>query len=373
MDITQELNATEKEIAAHTLYYLGFNLVSGLGPVKLHRLIEYCGSVETAWHASVADLMAAGIDAKTSNALLKARGKLNLEAEFERVQQAGLSIVTIKDSSYPRLLAQAPNAPPLLYIRGSLSTEDDWALAVVGTRSPSSYGKEATRHIVAGLAQSGVTIVSGMAMGIDSIAHTTALETNGRTIAVLGCGLDIIYPDRNKPLAEEIVERGAIISDYPLGTKPHASNFPPRNRIISGLTLGTLVIEAGQRSGALITVEFALEQGRDVFAVPGSIFNKTSAGTHQLLRNGAGLVSCAEDILEELNLTTLAVQQEMAIALPEDPTEASILEHLTKEPQHIDLLSRATGLPTAVVSATLAIMELKGFVRQAGTMEYVLR
>ncbi len=361
------------EDLTHTHYYLGFNLVAGLGPVRQQRLVEHCGSLQAAWHAPRDDIIAAGIDGKTANALVKARNDLDLEAVMERVHRADVHIVTIEDEDYPRLLAQAPQAPPLLYVRGALSPNDDWALAVVGTRSPTTYGKEATRHVVTGLAQNGVTIVSGLAIGIDTIAHTAALEAGGRTIAVLGCGVDILYPERNKKLAQQITEYGAIISDYPLGTRPHAANFPPRNRIISGITLGTLVVEAGEQSGALITVNFALEQGRDVFAIPGSIFNRTSAGTHRLIRNGACLTTSAEDILEELNLTTLTVQQEIATALPVDPTEAAVLEYLTKEPQHIDMVSRVSGMPVAQLSSTLAMLELKGYVRQAGNMEYVRR
>jgi DNA processing protein len=336
-------------------------------------LIEHCGSIEAAWNASNADLAAAGIDARTRASLQKTRRERDLDAELVRIEQAGLTVVTREDPTYPRLLAEAPNAPPLLYIRGHLDPQDDWAIAVVGTRSPTTYGKEVTRYIVSELAQNGVTIVSGLAIGIDSVAHTTALEAGGRTIGVLGCGLDRIYPERNKNLADQLLEQGALVSDYSLGTRPHAANFPPRNRIISGLTLGTLVIEAGVQSGALITVNFALDQGRDVFAVPGSIFNRTSAGTHTLIRNGAVLVNSAADILEELHLTTLTTQQEVVAALPEDPTEAALLDYLSKEPLHIDLISRISGMSVALVSSTLAILELKGFVRQAGNMEYVRR
>ncbi len=357
----------------HTRYYVGCNLVSGLGPIRLQRLIEHCGSIEAAWNASNADLAAAGIDARTRASLQKTRRERDLDAELVRIEQAGLTVVTREDPTYPRLLAEAPNAPPLLYIRGHLDPQDDWAIAVVGTRSPTTYGKEATRYIVSELAQNGVTIVSGLAIGIDSVAHMTALEAGGRTIGVLGCGLDRIYPERNKNLADQLLEQGALVSDYPLGTHPHAANFPPRNRIISGLTLGTLVVEAGVQSGALITVNFALDQGRDVFAVPGSIFNRTSVGTHSLIRNGAMLVNSAADILEELHLTTLTTQQEVVAALPKDPTEAALLDYLSKEPLHIDFISRISGMSIALVSSTLAILELKGFVRQAGNMEYVRR
>lgn len=358
-------------VPPHTRYYLGFNLVQGVGPVRLARLIEHCGSVEHAWNASADDMAAAGLDQKTMNALRKARTDIDLEAALEQVARAGVDLLTIEDADYPRLLAQIDHPPPLLYVRGAFAETDGWAMAVVGTRSPSTYGKEATRHIVSELARNGLTIVSGLAVGIDSIAHTAALEAGGRTIGVLGCGIDIVYPERNKKLATQIVENGAIISEYPIGTRPVAANFPPRNRIISGASLGTLVVEAPTESGALITVEFALDQGRDVFAVPGSIFHHTSGGTNRLIQNGAALVSSAEDVLDALNLMSLPVQQEFAAILPEDPTEAALLQHLSAEPQHIDTLCRASGMPPALVSSTLAMLELKGNARHVGNMEYV--
>lgn len=359
---------------SHARYYLGFNLVPGMGPVRLARLIERCGTVADAWnHATPDDLAAAGVDAKTSAAVVHARRTYNLDDELERLFQAHITLLSLESPDYPRLLAQIPHPPPLLYVRGSLSNADDWALAVVGTRSPTSYGKEATRHLVAPLAQGGVTIVSGLAMGIDTVAHTTALEAGGRTIAVLGCGVDVAYPERNRKLAAQIIEQGALVSEYPMQTRPNAANFPPRNRIISGLSLGTLIVEAGERSGALITKEFALDQGRDVFVVPGSIFSQKSKGVHGLLRDGAALATCADDVLQTLNLTTLSVQQEMILEMPGDPTEAALLEHLTREPQHIDALCRTSGMPTSLVSSTLALLELKGYVRHVGNMEYVRR
>ncbi len=361
------------EIAAHTRYYLGFNLTPGMGPVRVAQLIAQCGTAEAAWHASTTDLAAAGIEGKTSAALLHTRSTRNLDDELQRVLDAGVSLLTLEDADYPELLAQIPHPPPLLYMRGALAPPDDWALAVVGTRSPTSYGKEATRSMVTDLAQGGLTIVSGLALGIDAIAHTAALEASGRTLAVLGSGVDVIYPERNRNLAEQILENGAIISEYPLQTRPTAANFPPRNRIISGLTLGTLIVEAGEQSGAHITVNFALDQGRDVFAVPGSIFSLKSKGVHQLIRNGAELVTGADDILEALNLTRLPVQQEMVAALPEDPTEAALLRVLSAEPQHVDALCRASGMQVSVVSSALALMELKGYARHVGNMEYVRR
>lgn len=355
-----------------TRYYLGFNLVNGIGPARLERLLEHCGSVEAAWHADINVLSAAGLDPKSMAALLAVRRQIDLDAELERVAQSGITILTREDPRYPDALAQIPAPPPLIYVRGQLSAVDAWSVAVVGTRSPSMYGREAAYRLVSDLSGAGVSIVSGLAIGIDTIAHTTALECGGRTIAVLASGLDLIYPERNRGLAAQIIEHGALISEFPLGTKPTPQLFPVRNRIISGLSLGTLVIEAGEKSGALITARYALEQGRDVFAVPGQIYSPKSAGPHQLIRDGAGLVTCGQDLLDALNLTSAVSQQEVQMSLPEDATEAALLEQISYEPQHIDEIRRQCNLSITTVSSTLAIMELKGLVRQAGPMQYVL-
>jgi DNA processing protein len=257
----------------HTRYYLGFNLVNGIGPARLDRLIEHYGSVEAAWRADAAELMAAGLDAKTAAALLKAQRTIDLDAELERVERAGMQLITREDAGYPAALAQIPAPPPLLYVRGQISGVDDWSVAVVGTRSPTTYGREVTRRLVGELAAAGVTVVSGLAIGVDTIAHAAALEAGGRTIAVLGSGLDQVYPERNRALAEQIETSGALISEFPLGTRPTPQLFPVRNRIISGLSLGTLVVEAGEKSRAnyLITDDGAAYQpsrSRGIFARP---------------------------------------------------------------------------------------------------------
>jgi DNA processing protein len=317
-------------------------------------------------------MQAAGLDARSCEALLKAQRALDLDAELERAERAGVELITREHASYPPALAHIPSPPPLLYVRGRLAEADRWSVAVVGTRSPTSYGKEAARHLAGDLASSGITIVSGLAIGIDTIAHHAALEQSGRTLAVLASGLDQVYPERNRALAERIVASGALVSEFPIGTRPIPQLFPVRNRLISGLSLGTLVAEAGVQSGALITVRYALEQGRDVFAVPGQIFSPKSAGPNQLIRDGATIVGQAEDILEALNLTARATQQEVQIAFPDDPTELALLGILSYQPQHVDELRIASGLPIADVSATLALLELKGLIRQAGAMQYVL-
>lgn len=355
-----------------TRYYLGFNLTPGIGPARLGRLIELFGSVKAAWEAPTGNLIAVGLEAKSIEALLATRARLDLDAELARAEQLGVRLLCIEDEAYPMLLRQIPQPPPLLYVRGTLANTDDWALAVVGTRGPTDYGKEVTRRLVTELASAGVTIISGLALGIDARAHQAALEANGRTIAVLACGVDVPYPETNRALAERITASGALVSEFPLGLAPIPNNFPARNRLISGLARGTLVVEAGEPSGALITVEFALEQGREVFAVPGPIHSSKSAGTNKLIRNGAALVSSAADILQDLNWTAATAQQEARQALPEDPIEAALLGLIGYEPRHIDELGREAGFAAPAASAALAMLELKGFIRQAGPMQYVL-
>ncbi|RRR77468.1 MAG: DNA-protecting protein DprA [Candidatus Viridilinea halotolerans] len=356
----------------HLRYYLGFNLVPGIGPARLARLQGYCGSLADAWHADAFELAAAGLEAKASAALVAARARLDLDAELERVAAAGVTLLCLDDPGYPRLLREIPGAPPLLYVRGALTAADDWAVAVVGTRAPTTYGRDATLRFSGELARAGVTVVSGLALGIDTVAHEAAIDAEGRTLAVLGCGVDQPYPERNRRLAARIIEQGALISDYPLGTMPIPANFPPRNRIISGLSRGCLVVEAGERSGALITVGFALEQGRDVFALPGPIFSRQSVGCNRLIRDGAGLVTNAQDLLADLELTTASVQREARTEIPGDPAEAALLQLLSYEPTAIDELGRAAGLSAPATAAALALLELRGLARQAAPMLYVL-
>jgi DNA processing protein len=346
--------------------------VAGIGAARLRALLDYFGDLEVAWNAAAHDLQQAGLDRRSTTNLLKARGKLDLDAEAERLERAQIRLFTWDDLDYPKNLRQVYNAPPVLYVRGSIEKRDEWAVAVVGTRRASVYGKEAARMMATGLAQAGVTVVSGLARGIDTVAHQASLDAGGRTLAVLGCGVDVVYPAQNARLAAQIVERGALVSEYALGTRPDGRNFPPRNRIISGLTLGTVVVEADMGSGARITSGFAAEQGREVFAVPGSVFAKGSRGTNELIQQGAKMVCNVRDILEELNLTMVSEQAQARAVIPENETEAVLLDHLSAEPVHVDRLGRAVQLPIAKVTSTLALMELKGMVRQVGGMSYVL-
>lgn len=354
-------------------YWLGFNFVKGIGPAKIQALLDFFGTIGAAWQANEFQLRQIGIDGRTIESFLKMRDELDLDGELARLQEKGIWLLVWDSPLYPRYLREAHNAPPLLFGQGELIEADRWAVAVVGTRRLTAYGRQVTHELVGGLVRSNVTIVSGLAKGIDSIAHEVAVDMGGRTIAVLGSGLDNIYPAQNRALADRILAgHGAIISEYALGVKPDAKNFPPRNRIISGLSLGVLVVEAGARSGALITANFALEQNREVFAVPGNINSPASKGTNRLIQQGAKPVLDVEDILEELNLTMVLDQVAVQQAVPDSAEEALLLNHLSRQPIHIDILSRECGLPTAMVSSTLTLMELKGMVQQVGGMNYVL-
>ena len=353
-------------------YWIGFSLIPGIGRVKLSLLEAYFGDLGRAWHASAAELRSAGLDAKSVETIITLRSRISLDAELEKLERHKVKVITGDDPGYPPRLKEIYDYPPLLYVRGTLIPEDEWAIAVVGTRRASIYGRQVTEEIVADLVRNKITITSGLAKGIDSIAHRTALEVGGRTIAVAGCGLDIVYPSDHVALARQIMEQGALISEFPLGTRPKAEHFPQRNRIISGMSLGVLAIEAGEKSGAMITAHWAVEQNRDVFAVPGSIFSPASKGTNRLIQEGAKLVRNCADILEELNLTMMPQQLEMKEVVPTTDTESQLLGCLSREAIHIDDICRHSGLPIAAVSSTLTMLELRGLAKQVGGMNYVL-
>jgi DNA processing protein len=339
--------------------------------VRLRALIAAFGDVKSAWLASESDLLALRINQRALDNLLRTRRQEDLDLLLKRLDEQNVQALTWDSPDYPSLLAQIPDAPPVIFVRGTLMPADEWSVAIVGTRKVTPYGREVVRRLAADLAHAQVTVVSGLARGIDGMAHRVALDGGGRTIAVLGSGVDVIYPPEHRQLADSIVENGAVISDYPMGAQPEAANFPPRNRLISGLSLGTVVIEAGLRSGALITADFALEQGRDVFAVPGSILSPGSAGCNRLIRDGAHVVTEISDILEVLQLDQVPEKQAARMTLPGSPAEAALFQHLTAEPQHLDELARASDMAVAVVSSTLVMMELKGMVRQVGRLQYV--
>ena len=353
-------------------YWIGFSFIPSIGGVRLNRLEAHFGNLEDAWKAGPDEFIRAGLDKNVVRAIVSWRPRVDLEAEMEKLERYGVQALTWHDALYPSRLKEIHDHPPVLYIRGSLLPEDEWCLAVVGTRRASAYGRQVTEEIVADLAGSRITVASGLAKGIDSIAHRSALDAGGRSIAVFAHGLDIVYPSENTSLAQRIVQHGALISEFPLGTRPKPEYFPRRNRIISGISLGVLIVEAGTTSGALITASLALEQNREVLAVPGSILSPASRGTNRLIQEGAKLVRDYRDILEELNLGAVAQQIEMKEVLPESDTESLLLKQLSAEPTHVDEVCRASGLPVSTVSSTLAMMELKGLVRTIGSMKYVL-
>lgn len=352
-------------------YWVGFNYVHGIGPVRFAALQAAFGDLERAWHASPAALRGAGLDSRTIDALLEARNDLDLDAELQRIESQGFSVYTVEDDRYPSRLREIVQPPPLIYAWGSLEERDQWAVGIVGTRRPSSYGRIVAEEVATALAQQGLTIVSGLARGIDGIAHRAALEAGGRSIAVLGSGLANIYPPEHKELASAMVERGAVVSEYSLDTSPEGRNFPPRNRIISGLSLGVVVIEAGRTSGALITADFAADQGRDVFAVPGDITRHQSAGTNYLIQQGAFPLTDALDVLEVLNLAVVEKEVQLELDMPDNPTERKLLEALGRQPMHVDEIRSRSSLTPSEVSAGLAMLEIKGRVKQVGGMHFV--
>jgi DNA processing protein len=294
-----------------------------------------------------------------------------LEKVWKKIESQHIHILTWEDEAYPQRLKEIDQPPPVLYIRGDYLPDDLFAVAIVGTRRVTPYGRQITEELSSFLVANGITVISGLARGVDSIAHQTALKAGGRTIGVLGSGVDKIYPPEHRALAEKMIGQGAIISDYAPGTPPDASNFPPRNRIISGLSLAVVVIEAGETSGALITAEFAAEQGREVFAVPGSILAPQSKGTNKLIQNGALPLLSVNDLMQALDLTRMGEQKTARKIIPADETEARLMNVLGVEPMHVDEIRNQTELPIEKVSATLALMELKGMVRQVGGMNYV--
>jgi len=353
------------------MYWVGLNLVKGIGSVRFKALVDAFGDPEAAWNASPEAWLDAGLSQKIVESFQRVRKGVSLEQISDRLQSLGASVLTWDDAGYPRRLKEIDQPPPVLYVRGELLPEDEWAVAIVGTRRVTAYGRQVTEEVATALAHSGVTIVSGLARGVDSISHQAAVNAGGRTLAVLGNGVDQVYPPENRRLADQIMQHGALVSDYPLGTQPDGINFPPRNRIISGLSIAVIIVEAGITSGALITATFAAEQGRDVFAVPGNINAPQSQGTNRLIRDGAQPLLSPQDVLETLNLTMVTEHRAVQVALPADPVEARLFKLLSHEPMHVDEIRAQADMPIETVSATLAMMELKGMVRQVGGMNYV--
>jgi len=369
--ITYHSSIVNRKSKMDKRYWVGFNLVKGIGAVRLRALREHFGDLSLAWQAPLDALQAAGLSQKIAERVIQARASVDLDGFMEQIAAQGIQVLTWEDEAYPACLKEIDQPPPILYLRGELTIEDSWAVAVVGTRRVTAYGRQVTEELASYLAQNGVTVVSGLARGVDAIAHQAALKAGGRTLAVMGNGVDRIYPPEHRALAEQILASGALLSDYAPGTPPEGANFPPRNRLISGLSLAVVVVEAGETSGALITAQFAVDQGREVFAVPGNILAPQSKGTNRLIQQGAHPLLSARDVLEALNLTRVSEQRLVRRALPADEVETQVLNVLAREPLHVDEIRNQTGLPIERVSATLVMMELKGMVRQVGGMNYV--
>ncbi len=353
-------------------HWVALSMAPGVGSVLFRRLVEACGSPGEVFKASRKDLtQVEGIGPKVAASLRRFDWKQRVDQELQGLGKMGARILTWDQEEYPSRLKQIYDPPPLLYLLGSSVPEDGIAVAVVGSRYPTQYGKAAAERIARGLSQQRVTVISGLARGVDSCAHRSALSAGGRTIAVLGCGLDIIYPPENKELFDRVAAGGAILSEFPLGTPPDSDHFPIRNRVISGLSLGIVVVEATLRSGSLITARFALEQGREVFAVPGNVDSARSAGTNRLIREGAKLVMRAEDILEEILPPLQRTTPELPVQPQISEEENRVFSVLGREPMHIDQVIAKSALPSSKVSALLLALELAGHVKQLPGMRFV--
>jgi DNA processing protein len=330
------------------------------------------GTLAEAWRAGRSELKEAGLDSRTVRQITEERQNIDPDTEWARLENANVQALTWNDPAYPSRLREIPDPPPVLYAKGELSPRDDMSVAVVGTRRPTPYGRQVAEELSYQLAANRITVVSGLARGVDGIAHRAALQAGGRTVAVMACGLDMVYPPEHKKLATQIFENGALLSEQPLGVQPRGDFFPRRNRILSGISLGVLVIEGDEKSGALITANLANDHGREVFCVPGSIFSTQSRGTNLKIQRGeAKLVLNVDDVLEELNLKAAPQQIAMIELSPATDTEAELLRHISKEPVHIDEVCRDSGLPASTVSSLLAMMELKGLVKELGAKSYV--
>lgn len=357
------------------VYFNAFNKIEGIGAKTIKKLKNHFGNLGNAWPASRNELILAGLGEKLVDVFLGEKLKINPKGEYAKLEKFGIKIITYADSAYPKLLLESADAPSILYQKGEFDLNSSPTLAMVGSRKFSEYGKQVAEKMAGELAQAGITVVSGLALGIDAISHRAALEKQGHTVAVLGGGLDdeSIQPSYNFKLSKEIIEsgQGCLLSEYPIFTTPQKFTFPARNRIMAGMSLGVLVVEAAEDSGSLITANCALENNREVFAIPGPIFSPTSLGTHNLIKKGAKLVSSVSDILEELDLASAPqkyFQEELAI---DNPLEKTLMKILGFEPTSIDRLVKLSKLKTADVLATLALMEIKGWVRNIGSQNYI--
>lgn len=357
--------------------WIALSQVKGLGGVSFKKLAAHFVDPTRVFSASAEELQQVpGLDKSVIEGLVNFSGWEQIETEIRRIRQAEVTIVPFTDVRYPARLRMIADPPPFLYVKGEIRAEDDKAVAVVGSRSASDYGRKVTRDLSRGLAALGFTVVSGLARGIDGTAHETALRCGGRTIAVLGSGVDRAYPPEHAALYRRISQNGAVVSELPVGTRPMAFNFPPRNRLISGLSLGVVVVEATEKSGSLITAALALEQGREVFAVPGEVGSSRSRGAHRLIRQGAKLVETVEDIVEEIapQLLTRAGEQakDGRRGLPQNASEEvkKIFHLLQERSLQIDEVIESSGFSPAKVSEVLLDLELQGYLRQLPGKRY---
>jgi len=342
--------------------WLGLKMVRGIGPVVYQGLLRAFGSPAGVFSATAHALECAGLRRELAHAVRAFDDWAAVDAQLDRVRHAGASLLTCNDAAYPVNLRQIHDPPPFLFVVGELQPRDSLAVAVVGSRNVSAYGLRMTRELTEGLVRYGVTVVSGLARGTDAAAHWAALRSGGRTIAVMGSGIDVLYPSEHHALFQAIPRQGAVVTELPMGTKPDAENFPSRNRIISGMALGTVIVEAAEKSGSLITATVAAEQGREVFAVPGAVGERTR-GTHRLIREGAKLTERPEDVVEEIApqlLGRVAPMGPVELA----PTEATIVECMRHETVHVDEIITRSGLPAATVLQALLGLELTGVVQQ---------
>jgi DNA processing protein len=363
-------------VTDETGYWIAFSVFPGIGPVRFKLLHDYFGSAKAAWESSESSLEETGLGKNIVSSLSRFRHEFDVVAYQNKLRDLHVHAFTLLDPRYPKLLRDISDAPFVLYVKGKRSEPPlDLArtIGVVGTRKITPYGTEVTRRLVSQLVSHGFTIVSGLAYGVDTVAHQTALDMGGKTIAVLGCGIDIVAPPGNARLYEDIARGGgAIVSEMPLGHRPSKGLFPARNRIISGLSLGVVVTEGAHDSGALITARNAAEQGREVFAVPGPITSPNSKGPAKLLKNGAKLVESVDDILEELGIISGNKFSQKNVPVVDTKEEQKIIDVLAAGSRHIDELVRATGLTMKVVSATITLLEMKHQVRDLGEKTYSL-
>lgn len=370
-------------------YWVAMHRAQGIGPKRFALLEKFFGSIEVAWKASLGDLISSGIGAENARSIDRLRQETGPAQEMETLRKFGVTAVHRLAAEYPELLKEIYDPPPVLYYRGELRTVEPNGVAVVGSRRCTAYGREMARRIATGLAESDVSVFSGLARGVDAIAHKSALNAGGRTVAVVGGGLDTIYPAAHAQLAGEIVNSGgAVVTEYPIGVRAKPEHFPRRNRVISGATRGVVVVEATRKSGAMLTVKWALEQDREVFAVPGNVISQNSDGPNWLIQQGARLVQSHEDVLVELGIETEApvstglktegTQAQMGVdSLAREDNERNIEDRILRylaasgAAAHVDDITRAVASPAPTVSSALTLLELKGQIRQIGPMLFI--